>query len=686
MAGPAPDVNNPETGSSPRQARTRTGRGRKFLSKMWLGGTSSPLNNQTTKQDLSGQHETLFTDLYTEVRSAAPSAQLTYSLRSRLERVERTDRRGIVSRLRDGCSPLFIACKKGNVEIVEYLISVCQADLEQRGQYEVSDDRSVHTVTPLWCAAVAGKYSVVDVLVRYGADVNSMSDTGSTPVRSACYMTHLDIVRLLVTHKADIQKPNFNGGTCLINSVQSVELCEFLLKHGANVNAQDIQCKTALHYAIQEHRFETTKLLLKFGADPFLESRYADDALQTACLKGAAEIFQFLIDSLPYSAERIASSFELLGSTLLDEHHDSQRALQYWRAACEVRERAGVSKQIQLPKKQYRNSSEFVNREELENLSLDLDAMRIQSLIICERILGVEHKDMIYKLMYRGAAYADSLQYHHCIELWKYALQLRISKDTLLYCDTCFTAQALVKLFLDLQDKNASGVLANPVRAEDVIHTIELLLADMPYCSTLLNITPVFKTHQTSWDRTLKILSHLLLLLSQLPRVPTLELSLKKKIHKLVVGMDPRTIQGDTLLHLAASKNISLIPQNIFDEGGNQMGNLFPSYDVVKFLVDCGARVNATNVQGSTPLHTAVALGNFKHEIVELLLNKGGHVDLKNKNGDRPAQRMVDNEHCNISVIKYMSLKCLCAQVISSNNLPFKGEVPQVLETFVQAH
>ena len=24
-------------------------------------------------------------------------------------------------------------------------------------------------------------------------------------------------------------------------------------------------------------------------------------------------------------------------------------------------------------------------------------------------------QDMIYRLMYRGAAYADSLQYHHCI-------------------------------------------------------------------------------------------------------------------------------------------------------------------------------------------------------------------------------------------------------------------------------
>jgi len=51
------------------------------------------------------------------------------------------------------------------------------------------------------------------------------------------------------------------------------------------VNAMDIQLKSALHYAIQEHRFETTKLLLKFGADPFQINRYGDDALQTAALK-----------------------------------------------------------------------------------------------------------------------------------------------------------------------------------------------------------------------------------------------------------------------------------------------------------------------------------------------------------------------------------------------------------------
>ena len=85
---------------------------------------------------------------------------------------------------------------------------------------------------------------MVEVLAKYGADVNSVSDTGSTPVRSACFMTHLEIVRLLVAQKADIQRPNHDGGTCLINSIQSVELCEFLLENGADFNAQDIHNKT----------------------------------------------------------------------------------------------------------------------------------------------------------------------------------------------------------------------------------------------------------------------------------------------------------------------------------------------------------------------------------------------------------------------------------------------------------
>ena len=32
---------------------------------------------------------------------------------------------------------------------------------------------------------------------------------------------------------------------------------------GADVNAEDVQHKTALHYAIQEHRLDTAKILVE---------------------------------------------------------------------------------------------------------------------------------------------------------------------------------------------------------------------------------------------------------------------------------------------------------------------------------------------------------------------------------------------------------------------------------------
>ena len=78
-------------------------------------------------------------------------------------------------------------------------------------------------------------------------------------------------------------------------------------------------------------------------------------------------------------------------------------------------------------------------------MSLDWDKLRIQSLLICERILGTSHKDMIWRLIYRGASYADSLQFQRCIDLWKYALELRVRRDSILWCDTCFLGQTLAR-------------------------------------------------------------------------------------------------------------------------------------------------------------------------------------------------------------------------------------------------
>ena len=99
-------------------------------------------------------------------------------------------------------------------------------------------------------------------------------------------------------------------------------------------------------------------------------------------MKGAKEIFDHLVDNVSYTPERIASAFELIGSTFLDEHHDSQRALQYWRAAADIRDKFRLAKRVLPAKPQYCWVKEFTTRAELEGLALDLDAMRTQSLLI----------------------------------------------------------------------------------------------------------------------------------------------------------------------------------------------------------------------------------------------------------------------------------------------------------------
>lgn len=133
-----------------------------------------------------------------------------------------------------------------------------------------------------------------------------------------------------------------------------------------------------MHYAIQEHRCETTALLLDHGADPHARSRLNDDALRTACLKGAQAIFDLLRERVNYEPERLADAYELLGSTLLDEHNDTQSALQHWLTAVQIRLASGQNGQpipkqpIVAPKETFGYAREFITEEELNSLGNSL--------------------------------------------------------------------------------------------------------------------------------------------------------------------------------------------------------------------------------------------------------------------------------------------------------------------------
>ncbi|XP_044738809.1 protein fem-1 homolog CG6966 isoform X3 [Chrysoperla carnea] len=640
------------------------------------------------KTDMLSRKDICFADLIEECKYGAPGATLSNNLRIRLERFPIFVRREIVSRLKDGCAPLFIACKRGQVEVVEYLIEVCNADVEQRGLYEVPDDRSVHCVTPLWCASVSGRLPVLRVLIAHGAQINAVSDTGSTPVRSACFMTNLDVVYYLVENGADVNKANYNGGTCLINSVQSAHLCEFLLENGADVNARDIQNKTALHYAIQEHRLETTILLIKYGADCHAKARVNDDALQLACLKGANRIFEYLVTTIDYSYEKLANAYELMGSTYLDEYNDIFSALWHWNYAAEIRENHPEEKL--LPKRPviptraaFRHQKEFESVADLREVETDLDSMRIQSLLICERILGCYHKDGLFRLMFRGAAYAEALRYQRCVDLWRRALEIRVEKDDcILSGDTCFTAQALVRLMVDLNEKKLQEYENVDQRFDDIVETFLLLTNDITGARKLLEIRPVSKRQMEGFDRILKCVTHLIYLMMETANTPEQVQRMKELVTDLVKKNPRSASTDDTLLHLCVSK-LNTIKSSYFPD---EILVIFPKLKVIKLLLECGAAVNAVNESKSTPLHIATLQYNFDSALIQLLLDNGGHIDMPNRLGNIPRKAIVANSNSNINLVNYITLKCLAASTVTKYKIPYKNQIPKTLETFVTFH
>lgn len=60
------------------------------------------------------------------------------------------------------------------------------------------DGETIEGAPPLWCAAAAGHYPIVQFLVLQGANVNSTTHTNSTPLRAACFDGHYNIVQFLV--------------------------------------------------------------------------------------------------------------------------------------------------------------------------------------------------------------------------------------------------------------------------------------------------------------------------------------------------------------------------------------------------------------------------------------------------------------------------------------------------------
>ena len=186
-----------------------------------------------------------------------------------------------------GDSLLHLAVREGNVEIINYLVSM-------GANINIQD---LNDETPLHTAVNIGNLDTVIQLVVNGADINIKDSIGNTPLHDAVENEQIQIAEYLISQQAAINTQNNEHQSPLFEAVASdkIEMSKLLIFRGANVNTKDEERKSPLHAAVINKNIEIVKYLTMKGANVNAKDKFDRTPLHQAADSGNLEIVKHLI-------------------------------------------------------------------------------------------------------------------------------------------------------------------------------------------------------------------------------------------------------------------------------------------------------------------------------------------------------------------------------------------------------
>ena len=169
-------------------------------------------------------------------------------------------------------SELHDAAKSGNYKRVKELI-VDGADLDELAP-EPQSGQDWPKGTALHWAAPAGHEDIVRLLIENSAYVNEETDFGDctivdTPLDFAVWKKHKGIVLILLKSGANVESVGHNHSWPLERALRngSIDIAQILLDHGADMDREGVGGYTSLHQSIDNNQKVSIAFLLKNGAD-----------------------------------------------------------------------------------------------------------------------------------------------------------------------------------------------------------------------------------------------------------------------------------------------------------------------------------------------------------------------------------------------------------------------------------
>lgn len=151
----------------------------------------------------------------------------------------------------------------------------------------------------LLMAASKGDNSFLDKLIKDGADINTISNDGATPLLYAVANAHLYTVIILLSYNPDLNKMTFRYETPLLIAVKNLDpvITELLIRNGADIDRSDGNGVTPLHYASLYGSITIADMLLYYDADCNKKSADGTSPLMAAVWAGHADVADLLVQN-----------------------------------------------------------------------------------------------------------------------------------------------------------------------------------------------------------------------------------------------------------------------------------------------------------------------------------------------------------------------------------------------------
>ena len=137
------------------------------------------------------------------------------------------------------------------------------------------------------------------ILYLFPQLLNKQDKFQRTPLFNAAYANKFELVKYLVSKKANISTPDVNGDTPLhVAASEGLKpIVEYLIQKGALIYTQNKKGETPLYKAVSMGELEVVSYLISKGAGVDVQDKKGNTTLHRAAYKGHEDMVKFLIQA-----------------------------------------------------------------------------------------------------------------------------------------------------------------------------------------------------------------------------------------------------------------------------------------------------------------------------------------------------------------------------------------------------